>query len=153
MSHRETVIRDCHEGENAHAAVLKTFHKVRSTFYWPGMFKDISNFIKYCSQCQMNSEVKSRAPIENHIEADAPGETFVLDLMYFPEAHGDKYILVAVDAYSRWVEVTENTVVQVFILASRVSHPKGFSSTVSWPLLQRPGISPGALDSPVCLSA
>ena len=53
----------------------------------------------------MNSEVKSKAPVKNHITADAPGETFVLDLMYFPEAHGDKYILVAVDAYSRWVEV------------------------------------------------
>ena len=47
-------------------------------------------------------------------------------------------------------QLTENTVVQVFILASRVSHPKGLTQLSPG---QRPGISPGALDSPVCLSA
>ena len=36
--------------------------------------------------------------------ASAPGETAVIDLLHYPKAKGCNYLLVAVDAYSRWGE-------------------------------------------------
>jgi len=102
---RGTVIAGCHQGPEGHASVLKTFQKVRDRFYWPGMFLDVQRYLKYCSGCQLNAQVKGRAHITKHIEAAAPGETVVIDLLHFPHAKGHKYVLVAVDAYSRWAEV------------------------------------------------
>ena len=99
------VIRGCHETVEGHAGAVKTFQKVRSSFYWPGMFLDIQRFVKYCGHCQMNRAVHSKAPTTKHIESDGPGEVWVVDLLHFPEADGMKYIMVAVDAYSRWSEV------------------------------------------------
>ena len=46
----------------------------------------------------------SKAPITKHIEATGPGETWVMDLLHFPNAKGFKYALVCIGAYSRWAE-------------------------------------------------
>jgi len=100
-----TVVMGCHQGAEGHASVVKTFQKVRDRFYWPGMFMDCQRMIKYCSQCQLNSMAKGRAHITQHIEAAAPGECVVIDLLHYPQAKGYRYVLVAVDAYSRWAEV------------------------------------------------
>ena len=69
------------------------------------MFKDAQDYLKYCPQCQLTQMVKLKAPIKRHIESAAPGETWVIDLLHYPSAQGYKYVLVAVDAYSRWTEV------------------------------------------------
>jgi hypothetical protein len=55
--------------------VLKTYQKVRDRFYWPGMFLDVQDFVKYCGVCNRNTDKRTRAPIKDHIMAEAPGET------------------------------------------------------------------------------
>ena len=99
------MISGCHEGSEGHASVLKTYQKVRDRFYWPGMFLDVQDFVKYCGVCNRNTDKSTRAPIKDHIMAEAPRETVVIDLLHFPKAKGDKYLLVAVNAYSRWGEL------------------------------------------------
>ena len=101
---RGQVIEGCHQGTEGHGSVLKTFQKARERFYWPGMFGDVQRYVKYCAQCSLNSAVHSKAPITKHIEATGPGETWVMDLLHFPNAKGFKYALVCIDAYSRWAE-------------------------------------------------
>ena len=102
---RSAVIEGCHDGTEGHSSVLKTYQKVRDRFYWPGMFLDVQNFVKYCPMCNRNTDKRTAAPIKQHIQAQAPGETVVIDLLHFPKAKGHKYLLVAVDAYSRWGEL------------------------------------------------
>ena len=102
---RGTVIDGCHENKEGHASVLKTFQKVRERFYWPGMFMDVQRYLKFCPECGLNAQKRSKAPIMQHIEANAPGETVVMDLLHYPKAKGHKYVLVVVDAFSRWAEV------------------------------------------------
>ena len=101
---RGVVIAGCHQGPEGHASVLKTFQKVRDRFYWPGCFLDVQRYLRYCSGCQLNAETRGKAHILRHIGADAPGEAVVIDLLHFPAAKGYKYVLVAVDVYSRWAE-------------------------------------------------
>ena len=130
---RGELIAGCHEDKEGHASAMKTFQKLRDRFYWPGMFKDVQDYLKYCPQCQLTQMVKLKAPIKRHIESAAPGETWVIDLLHYPTAQGYKYVLVAVDAYSRWAEVypPENkkaeTVAQALIecvIANTAGHPK-----------------------------
>ena len=102
---RSAVIEGCHEGTEGHASVLNTYQKVRDRFYWPGMFLDVQKFVKYCPMCNRNTDKRTAAPIKQHIQAQAPGETVVIDLLHFPKAKGHKYFLVAADAYSRWGEL------------------------------------------------
>ena len=104
---RGDVIAGCHQGAEGHASVLKTFQKLRERFYWPGMFMDVQRYIKFCTECNLNAQVRLKGPIQNHIEANAPGETVVVDLLHYPKADRYRYVLVAVDAYSRWAELGE----------------------------------------------
>ena len=76
---RGTVIAGCHENKEGHASVLKTFQKVREQFYWPGMFMDVQRYLKFCPECGLNAQRRSKAPITQHIEENAPGETVVMD--------------------------------------------------------------------------
>ena len=101
---RGTVIAGCHVDKEGHASVLKTFQKVRERFYWPGMFMDVQRYLKFCPECGLNAQRRSKAPIMQ-LEANAPGETVVMDLLHYPQANGHKYVLVVVDAFSRWAEV------------------------------------------------
>ena len=101
---REEVIAGCHEGKEGHASVLKTFQKLRERFYWPGMFTDVQLYLKYCAQCQLTQRAITTAPIKRHTESSAPGEAWVMDLLHYPSAKEYKYVLVVVDAYSRWAE-------------------------------------------------
>ena len=87
---RGVVIKGCHEGREGRASVLKMFQKVRERFYWPGMFADVQRYLKFCTECGLNSQVRSKAPIAQHTEAGGPGETWVVDLLHFPEAKGYK---------------------------------------------------------------
>jgi RecA/RadA recombinase len=104
---RGQVIAGCHQGPEGHASVLKTFQKVRERFYWTGMFMDVQRFLRFCAECNLNAQVRSKGYIEQHVEATGPGESLVIDLLHYPKAEGYKYVLVAVDAYSRWAELAE----------------------------------------------
>ena len=55
--------------------------------------------------CNRNTDKRTTAPIKQHVTASAPGETVVIDLLHYPKVKGCKYLLVAVDAYSRWGEL------------------------------------------------
>ena len=77
------MIAGCHENKEGHASVLKTFQKVRERFYWPGMFMDVQQYLKFCPECGLNAQKRSKAPITQHIEANAPGETVVMDLLHY----------------------------------------------------------------------
>ena len=104
---RTAVVAGCHEGTEGHTSVIKTHQKVRDRFYWPGMFLDVQKYIKFCPVCNRNTDKRTTAPIKQHMTANAPGETVVIYLLHlvYPKAKGCKYLLVAVDAYSRWGEL------------------------------------------------
>ena len=63
------------------------------------------SYIKFYPLCNRNTDKRTKAPIKQHVMASAPGETVVIDLLHYPKAKGCEYLLVAVDAYSRWGEL------------------------------------------------
>ena len=50
---REEVIKLAHDGQAGHLGMKKTYSKIMTHFFWPGMKKQISNYIKSCHVCQV----------------------------------------------------------------------------------------------------
>ncbi|GJX43055.1 reverse transcriptase domain-containing protein [Tanacetum coccineum] len=78
----------------------------KSGFYWPTIFKDAAKYVQGCDACQRAGNISSRnqMPLTNILVSEF-FEIWVIDFMGpFPSSRKNKYILVAVDYISKWVE-------------------------------------------------
>ncbi|GJU01442.1 reverse transcriptase domain-containing protein [Tanacetum coccineum] len=77
-----------------------------SGFYWPSIFKDANEYVRRCDACQRSGNISSRNEMpQNNIQVCEVFDVWGLDFMGpFPQSRGNKYILVAVDYVSKWVE-------------------------------------------------
>ena len=69
--------------------------------YWPGMNKDIENFISTCSVCKSYQTDQQKEPMIIHKILSTPWEKVGCDLFDFEHKH----YLVCVDNYSDYLEV------------------------------------------------
>ncbi|GKA04912.1 putative nucleotidyltransferase, ribonuclease H [Tanacetum coccineum] len=75
-------------------------------FYWPHVFRDARKLVQVCDACQRAGNISSRdeAP-QNYIQVCEIFDVWGIDFMGpFPSSNGNKYILVAIDYVSKWVE-------------------------------------------------
>lgn len=46
---REHILKACHSGPTAgHLGRTKTFYKISERYYWPGLYKDVKEFVSNC---------------------------------------------------------------------------------------------------------
>ena len=103
------VIKACHNSLlSAHLGVKKTISKIESCFYWYGMKVDVRNLIKQCDFCGGRKR-PSRKPFGKlrKFIAGAPLDRIATDILGpFPVTEcGNKYILVVMDQFTKFVEV------------------------------------------------
>ena len=89
-----------------HFGMAKTFDRVRERFYWPGMKKDVREWVSSCEEC-----CQKKSPHQKHIHSLTtwkPSHPFwqvALDIMGpLPESSGNKYILLVGDQFTKWYE-------------------------------------------------
>ena len=107
--YRSTLLHAYHDSFFlAHQGVTKTYHLLRTRFYWRSMYKDVQQFIQTCVVCQSakRNYTHKNAP---HLSRGMPTHTFdrvSMDILKAGEedALGYKYILTMVDDLSKWVE-------------------------------------------------
>ncbi|GJW63350.1 reverse transcriptase domain-containing protein [Tanacetum coccineum] len=77
-----------------------------SGFYWPTIYKDAHDFVTRCDICQRQGKITQRDEMpQNSIQVCEIFDIWGIDFMGpFPSSRGNKYILVAVDYLSKWVE-------------------------------------------------
>jgi transposase InsO family protein len=99
---RATILTQAHE-ELGHRGEAATWETVRLRFFWPYLFSDVRHHVQSCHPCQIRSTAKMHIPIT----ISAPSTIFVkvyIDIMHMPPAQGFKYIVLARDDLSRYVE-------------------------------------------------
>ncbi|GKE72626.1 reverse transcriptase domain-containing protein [Tanacetum coccineum] len=102
------ILKACHEGPTRghHSANLTARKVFDAGFFWPTIYRDAYSMIKSCDTCQRQGKISQRDEIpQNAIQVCEIFDVWGIDFMGpFPSLHGNKYILVAVDYLSKWVE-------------------------------------------------
>nr|GFA01273.1 reverse transcriptase domain-containing protein [Tanacetum cinerariifolium] len=133
------ILNACHSGPTGgHYRASYTAKKVfDSGFYWLSIYKDAFELVKRCDSCQRQGKVSQRDEMPyNFIQICEIFDVWGIDFMGpFPSSKGNKYILVAVDYLSKWVEAkalptNDTRVVVEFLksLFSRFGTPKSIIS-------------------------
>jgi len=102
------ILDACHSSPyGGHHGGARTASKVISYgFYWPILYKDASELVKRCDECQRAGGIskKDEMPLTTILEIDI-FDVWGIDFMGpFMSSCGNTYILVAVDYVSKWVE-------------------------------------------------
>ena len=90
-----------------HLAFQRTYLKVKSHYYWPGILKEIKEYCTTCEICAANTKCNRRAALHPHEAATAPFQVVGVDFMgpIRPASpYGNSYIMVMTDYFSKWVE-------------------------------------------------
>nr|GEX94870.1 reverse transcriptase domain-containing protein [Tanacetum cinerariifolium] len=103
------ILKACHEGPfGGHHGVNLTAKKVFDAgFFWPSIYRDAHEMIKTCDIYQWQGKISQKDEMpQNSIQVCEIFDIWGIAFMGpFPSSKGNKYILVAVDYLSKWVEV------------------------------------------------
>ncbi|GJX84729.1 reverse transcriptase domain-containing protein [Tanacetum coccineum] len=102
------ILTACHNGPTGgHHGANYTAKKVfNSGFYWPTIYRDAHDMVKSCDSCQRQGKISQKDEMpQNAIQVCEIFDVWGIDFMGpFLSSRGNKYILVAVDYLSKWVE-------------------------------------------------
>ncbi|GJW91358.1 reverse transcriptase domain-containing protein [Tanacetum coccineum] len=133
------ILEACHNGPTGghHGANLTAKKVFDAGFFWPTIYKDAHELVKNCDSCQRQGKISQRDEMpQNSIQVCEIFDVWGIDFMGpFPSSKGNKYILVAVDYLSKWVEAkalptNDTRVVCKFLksLFARFSAPRTITS-------------------------
>ena len=92
----------------AHLAARKTYGLMKKQFFWRGMKVDVENFVRQCESCQLNKKSQNKKAGKLQLfPATFPFEVLGMDILgpFTVTDSGNKYVLVVVDRFTRWVEI------------------------------------------------
>nr|GEZ45341.1 reverse transcriptase domain-containing protein [Tanacetum cinerariifolium] len=102
------ILNACHSGPTGgHYGANYTAKKVfDSGFYWPSIYKDAFEHVKRYDSCQRQGKVSQKDEMpQKFIQICEIIDVWGIDFMGpFLSSKGNKYILVAIDYLSKWVE-------------------------------------------------
>nr|GEW30549.1 reverse transcriptase domain-containing protein [Tanacetum cinerariifolium] len=102
------ILTACHSGPTGgHYGANYTAKKVfDSGFYWPTIYKDAFELVKNCDSCQRQGKISQKDEMpQNAIQVCEIFDVWSIDFMGpLLNSKGNKYIHVAVDYLSKWVE-------------------------------------------------
>ena len=103
-----SAIHDLHEGAvGGHFGEETVLSRLKERFYWPGCAEAVRNWCKSCLTCATrNMTVPKRKAYLQSIQSRYPMQLVSIDIIGpLPVTEeGHKYVLAAVDHFTRWVE-------------------------------------------------
>ena len=111
-SEREKIMRSVHEDPRTggHFTVRKGILKVRTRYWWPGIYKDLEQWVATCRVCQAHQHVRGMPKMKSNVPRVVPNRPW--DSVYIDaigplpaSRNGMRYVLVAIDHFTRYVEV------------------------------------------------
>ena len=123
---RQLIMSDLHDAPvGGHRGIKKTLQSLQSRVYWPGQRQDVRRWCQTCPVCQTLKPGgrRRRHPLQQRLPG-YPLERVAMDIIgpiRPPTKHGNSYILVVEDYFSKFVEAyplqdhTAQTVADVFV--------------------------------------
>ena len=105
---RPTLVSEYHESivGGGHQGFKRVYEAVKQRYYWPRMYEDIREYVKSCTTCQRGKNARPRPPPLHPLPTPTLFNRWHMDFLgpVKPSADGKRYILLIVDAFSRWSE-------------------------------------------------
>uniref|UniRef100_A0ABD2WBS4 RNA-directed DNA polymerase n=1 Tax=Trichogramma kaykai TaxID=54128 RepID=A0ABD2WBS4_9HYME len=106
---RKRAIYEAHDVAQAgHLGIDKTYTRVATYYYWPGIYADVADYVKSCHTCQeQKSSNQARAGLMGQRHLEGPWSVVAADIMGPKPASkgGVRYVLVFVDLFTKYVEL------------------------------------------------
>ena len=85
---QKPLIEEVHSGYfGGHLGIDKTYDKLRSRYYWSGMYRDVVQFLQSCVACNMRKLKRQRPPLQKMQIPKYPFEQIAIDTSGpFPES-------------------------------------------------------------------
>ncbi|XP_054279081.1 uncharacterized protein K02A2.6-like [Macrosteles quadrilineatus] len=96
---RENVLKELHKG---HPGIEAMRSLSRYYVWWPNLNKDVEVYVRRCHPCQSNRSFDTEVPLYPWNVPSDPWERIHLD---FAGPFDNRFWLVGIDAYSKWVEI------------------------------------------------
>ena len=101
---RRRVLEGLHDEHFAgHRGVERTYQRAKELYVWQGMRRDVAKFVESCEVCQAYSRKRHRDAIHPTYPR-ALLYTWYLDLMVMPRARGYRYLVLAREELTGFVE-------------------------------------------------
>ena len=104
----KAIIREAHDlPTSGHQGQESTFRKISEIYFWPRMKSDIQDFVKTCQICQKRDRKKGETALQPIKKHPKPFYQVGMDVMGpLPMTmSGKRYIVIAVDHFTKWVEI------------------------------------------------
>jgi len=119
------ILEEAHDSPSGgHFGINKTLEKIRKRFYWASCKQDVEEWCRSCKVCiaKRGPSEKGKSPLQIY-NVGAPFERVQMDILGpLPlSVSGNKYLLVVVDCFSKWVEafplknIRAKTVAETFL--------------------------------------
>ncbi|GMF30010.1 unnamed protein product [Phytophthora fragariaefolia] len=104
---RSDMLHYAHEDfKGGHQGITRTYEKLRSEFYWPGMYADVEHYVKECVDCVSGKgRPPNEGPSPGNIEPRRPFEVVSMDFVthMLASERGNTILLLFQDAFSGFV--------------------------------------------------
>lgn len=106
---QKDLIQANHDDPTAgHLGFSKTYFRIRGSYFWTGMTRSISKYVRACHHCQTKKRPTTKPPgcLQPLPQPHRPFERIGIDFLGpFPQStRNNKWILVAIDHLTRYVE-------------------------------------------------
>lgn len=163
LSRRKDVLEIAHESVfGAHLAARKTVERIKFSFFWPSMSKEIKDYCSTCHKCQTRKVIRSsdKIPITPITRPKLPFQVVNIDIIGPIEpksSRGHQYVICLIDQHSRWPEAiplsaltakaTCTALLEIFCRTGIpdtivMDNATNFTSCLTKEFLQRMGASP-----------
>ena len=97
---RATMLSRLHD---AHQGISRSQARARLTIYWPGIDRDIENFVQGCRHCQDHLPSNAKESLINKPTPDRPFQQIAADF----GSHGGRQFLIIVDCRTDWPDIVD----------------------------------------------
>lgn len=106
LDKRAEIVKQYHG--KGHLGVRRTTALVANSYYWHGMMTDVNLYVRQCDLCQRSrASFNVERPVLQPLPMVGLGYRWHCDLfgpIKHAEPHGNTYVMVCVESYSRWIE-------------------------------------------------